>query len=218
MRKINLRNKRVIDTLNEFTEFCFSRDRSMMQDEKNILSFKEPYEHTVTHEFLKEEMSKGLEGHSGFPPSMKGVELQEFWASQFYDAEWNEAVNKILHDLTMILTAKRNALAAYYPKGGYIGWHTNWNAPGYNVLLTYSETGEGYFEYWDMEKKKVVRIPDEKGWQCKVGYYGKDVPEEADLAMWHAAYTDCERLTFAYVIPDEFMWEGMIEDLEDPDA
>lgn len=190
----------------------------MMQDEENIKSFLDPYEYTITHEFLKEEMAKGYEGHEGFPTSMKGVELQEFWAMQFYNAEWNEAVNNILYKLTNILTAKRNALAAYYPKGGYIGWHTNWNAPGYNVLLTWSETGDGYFEYWDTEKEEVVRIQDEKGWNCKVGYYGKNVPEEKGRELWHCAYTNCERLTFAYVIPDEFMWEGMIDDLEDPEG
>ena len=35
----------------------------------------------------------------------------------------------------------------WYPKDGYIAWHNNWNVPGYNVLFTYTETGNGYWRH-----------------------------------------------------------------------
>jgi hypothetical protein len=33
--------------------------------------------------------------------------------------------------------------------------------------------------------------------------------------FWHAAKTDEPRLTLAYVIPDAWMWEEMIADIEE---
>lgn len=214
MTKISLKNKRIIKLLDDWNEFCFSQDRSKIQDTTLMDKYKDPYEYTITHEFLAEEQARGKK-HIGFPTSMKGIGFDNFFIKH-WDKEWSEKADSIIHGMCKELTAKRNALAAYYPPGGYIGWHTNWNAPGYNILLTYSETGEGWFEWQDPVTKEIHRIDDEPGWQCKVGYYG--TIDEPDKVCWHAAYTDCERLTFAYMIPDKYMWEEVCEDLMDPDA
>ena len=47
------------------------------------------------------------------------------------------------------LGVQYSALSQLYPPGGYIAWHTNENACAYNLIFTYSETGDGYFEYID---------------------------------------------------------------------
>ena len=38
-------------------------------------------------------------------------------------------------------------LCVYYPKDGYIDWHTNENIQTYNAICTYSEEGKSFFEY-----------------------------------------------------------------------
>ena len=41
-----------------------------------------------------------------------------------------------------------------------MGWHTNYDANAYQVLFTWSETGEGFFEYYDKQKDEIVKIED----------------------------------------------------------
>ena len=77
-----------------------------------------------------------------------------------------------------------------------MGWHTNWNANAYQVLFTWSETGDGYFRYWDLEKQEMVHVPDVKGWHCRHYYFGH--LNEPDKHCWHAAYAGCPRITLAY--------------------
>ena len=72
----------------------------------------------------------------------------------------------------------------YYPKDGYIAWHTNWNVPGFNCLFTWNPTGEGYWRHLDSTNEKpgsimadpdtkLVHMQDPVGWHSKLGYYGR---------------------------------------------
>ena len=38
--------------------------------------------------------------------------------------------------------ARKQALSAIYPPGGYVGWHTNADVPGRNLLFTWSQKGK----------------------------------------------------------------------------
>lgn len=216
MKKINLRNKEVISMLDEWKDFFFSQDLSKFEDKDNYVSYKDPYEYTITEEFLAEEMAKGSD-HEGFPTSMLGAEISEFCNAQFYMPEWHPAIHKVLYGLNAKLGTKRNALMAYYPPGGYIGWHTNWNAPALNILFSWSATGDGWFKWRDPKTGEIHQMDDEPGvWTAKVGYYG--TYDEPDHHIWHSASTNCDRFTFSFIIPSNDLWEYMIEDLEDPDA
>jgi hypothetical protein len=113
------------------------------------------------------------------------------------------------------LSAKKNTLVTCYPPGGFISWHNNANASGYNLILSWSENGDGWFDYWDADKKERVRIPDHAGWQAKMTYFGSY--KEPDYLCYHAASTNCLRLSIAYVWgPHETVWQEVIQDLEDP--
>jgi hypothetical protein len=216
MKKINLRNKAVIEKLNNWNDFFFSQDLSKFEDKKTYVSYLPPYEETVTEEFLQKQIELG-DQHDGFPPSMLGAEIAEFSNSQFYLPEWQKPVHEVLYGLNAHLGTKRNALMAYYPPGGYIGWHTNWNASALNILFSWSKTGDGWFKWRDPKTGKIHQMDDEPGvWTAKVGYYGRyDEPEHH---IWHSAYTECDRFTFSFIIPSNDLWEYMVEDLEDPDA
>jgi hypothetical protein len=96
------------------------------------------------------------------------------------------------------LSVKHNALCAVYPPGGFISWHSNHNAPGYNLIFSYSETGDGHFSYVHPETKEVVKCEDTAGkWTCKAAYFGSWT--ESDKVLYHAAETDCWRVTVSYV-------------------
>jgi len=105
------------------------------------------------------------------------------------------------------------------PANGYIGWHTNWDLPGCNIIFTYSPTGNGYWRHIDPagsrtvvpNGEKLVHIPDVKGWHCKVGQFGRK--DETDKLVWHSAFAREPRLTVSYVIFERKIWENMVDEL-----
>jgi hypothetical protein len=130
----------------------------------------------------------------------------------------NDAVDDLL---VPYLGAHACALKAFYPRNGFIGWHTNWDNPGYNVVFSYSETGKGYWRHVDSSRSRsqkpdanrLIQIDDRPGWNCKVGYFGG--PEETDRIVWHCAYSSEPRLTLSYMIPDLALWRNLVEELTD---
>lgn len=112
------------------------------------------------------------------------------------------------------------AVNMYYPKQGYMGWHNNNNCPGWNVIMSYTpEPHQGFFMYVDPATGEKIKLEDTdnmmNGWTIKVGYYGST--EEVDRHVWHCARSyDNERITLAYVIPDEHkeFWDLMVEDIK----
>jgi hypothetical protein len=123
-------------------------------------------------------------------------------------------------ELQNLLGAKACALKMYYPAGGFIGWHTNWDYGGYNIVFTYTATGGGYWRHIDPagsqtvvpEPTRLTHIDDVPGWHCKVGYYGKKT--ETDRLVWHCAYAREPRITIGYVVGERAIWENMVEEIE----
>jgi hypothetical protein len=109
--------------------------------------------------------------------------------------EWEPFKQKVKFDFAKEIGAHTSALLTYYSPGGYVGWHTNWDANAYQVLFTWSD-GNGYFRYWDNKKNEIVHIPDVKGWQCRHYYFGSH--KEPENLCWHSAYAGGERITLAY--------------------
>jgi hypothetical protein len=227
MRKISLNNAEVKKILYNFSDELLSGKYDyILDDESAYKSYRDPKEYTVTEEYLQKQRDI-KRGHVGYPESLKGIELRhnvpESEVFSKNDASIKDHLLEILKlsgnttsKLNQYIVSKRNALCAYYPKDGYIGWHNNQNAPGHNVLFSYSETGTGWFEWLDLEKDEHVVMQDEKGvWTCKVGYYGRY--EEGNKVCWHKAESNGgRRITVAFMCPDENMWKMAIEDIETP--
>ena len=125
---------------------------------------------------------------------------------------WEGFMQKVKYDFASELGAHTSALLSYYPPGGFVGWHTNYDANAYQVLFTWSENGDGYFRYYDKHKDEIVTIPDVPGWQCRHFYFGAE--HEVDKHCWHAAYAGCQRITLAY----KFVNNGSSDNPEDAQA
>ncbi len=127
--------------------------------------------------------------------------------------------NKLDDRLQTFLGAKACSLKAYYPEKGHIGWHTNWNTPGYNIIFTFSSSGKGYWRHVEPglgslitpDPAHIKHIPDAPGWHCKAGYFG--AKNELDRVVWHCAYTDEPRITVSYVVFDKTIWESMVREV-----
>jgi hypothetical protein len=221
VRNIDIQNSEFLDILNEYKDVLLERetpDSDPLVTNLRVSCVNENADDWVGDKFMNATMSKG-ESHDGFPPSMRGFVGLKF--DDMKDAldektkRLKEASNTLNSKLITFLSARNNALNACYPPGGYIGWHNNANAPGFNIIITYSETGDGWFDYYDQDKKERVRVQDVQGWQAKMTYFGPY--SEPDKLVYHAAYSDCYRITVAFVFAeaDDF-WTEVIEDIETP--
>lgn len=206
MKFLNNINSELLDILNPYMDWFFS------QEDINNLSVEENRinGHTIdsccTEDYLKEVMRPE---HKGIPEvaCVSNLEL-----NMQIPKHHREKSKEICDKLVRFLGAKFNAVHVFYPKNGFMGWHNNWDCPGYNILINYNPEGDGWFKYWDASNKCIVTMPDSKGWSAKVGYYGgKNESEENHF--WHCAGSHSHRQTFGFVIPDKNMWEMMCEDI-----
>ena len=153
--------------------------------------------------------------HDGFPVSLKGYSINYQDEKLYNAAENSRRYTEINQKLQTALGTYRNALCAVYPPSGYIAWHNNANASAYNVIFTWSETGDGYWKHVDPNTGKDVLVKDVPGWQCKGFYFGSYEDDPKSL-VYHMASTDCWRMTVAYVFDRRHKdhWEAVIEELE----
>ena len=195
MTEVIIRNKDLLKTLNGFVDEYFAIEGYNDVKHRQHSSEKalnDP-EYFCGEEYLEYMKSIG-DKHSGFPeehmahPISSSVRNDPTKFSGFRD--------KVKHDFAQELGAHTSALLNYYPPGGFVGWHTNWNASCYQLLFTWSRTGDGYFKYYDPETDEIVTIQDVPGWQCRHYYFGR--VDEPEHHCWHAAYAGCDRITLAY--------------------
>ena len=190
----------ILCDLDDFAEWFFAQDRTGFK----IREFDVAREEAVSLEYLAKQQSRNTEG---FPACSQGIDFNEMYG---FDVEkFYPRVSEIDGAIRAFLGARSCAIKMYYPAGGFIDWHTNANAFGYNVLFTYSREGDGAFMYQNPKTKEVVSIPDKKGWNMKIGVYDK----HDGLPLWHAAHTNCERLTWGYIL-DEIGWQNLVEELD----
>lgn len=126
--------------------------------------------------------------HKGFPVEYYSLPLDRL---KSIDSNLEKIDDYARHEFIADLGANSSAVFLYYPPGGFVGWHTNQNNSGYQFIFSWSEKGDGYFQYYDKQKEEIVRLPDKSGWQARYYHFGKDEPDHC----WHSAYTNVPRIT-----------------------
>jgi hypothetical protein len=201
MQTVQINNPTLKKILDTFLTSVLAVDRSKYPYQKKDITA----EYACGEEYLKFMQNKPVDG---FPEKTHGVDL-----SRYVPPELKDALKKLDEDLIAWSGSRNNAVKMLYPATGYMGWHHNANAPGYNILLSWSKDGTGYFRYQDPITKEIVTMQDTPGWTCKVGYYGPW--KEPNRIVWHCANAEHEeRLTLGYIIPHEGLWRDMIDDIE----
>lgn len=207
MRLLNNINPELLEILNSYREWFEE------QDDRNLLKIDErrieghTLQSATSDEYLHQVMQN--EKHKG-PPETANV--CDFAHCDVPDTHRKKSLELCL-ELSAFLGAKFNAVHVYYPAGGFMGWHNNWDVPGYNILISYSENNDGFLRYRNPETGEIVTMTDTEGWSCKVGYYGGKKEDES-VHYWHCAGSESPRQTLGFVIPNKEMWEMMVEDIE----
>lgn len=213
MRNIKLNNQRLAAQLSSITDFVFSDEITAVVNTTKALEDKLiPDLYSCSTEYLYEAFKHPIHEY-GFPRSALGCGMRET-PPHLYDKLL--PASKMCDRVGRFLGTPNNALMMVYPDNGYIGWHHNGNASGYNVLMTYSQDGDGWFDYYDYDTKSTVRLQDQPGWNVRVGYYPCE-RREPKRVFWHMAETKKQRITFAWVINHKDMWKNMIEEITDGD-
>jgi hypothetical protein len=190
----------LLEDLTGFSDWFFQQDRAGFKITGNVAEM----ERCTSKEYLLEQQTKQL---VGFPAKACGIDFQQLdgWdLDAFYPK-----VSATDSSIKSYIGSKSCAIKMYYPEGGYIDWHTNENAYGYNVLFTYSMTGDGAFIYQNPKTKEIVTLPDQKGWNMKIGLYD----QHGGMPLWHSAYTKCERLTWGYIV-DQRSWDVLVSEID----
>lgn len=143
-----------------------------------------------------------------------GYGLDTVYAVRKGGSYWHELASPLIRPLMSYIGSHMNALCNFYPNNGYIGWHHNGNAHGFNFLLTYSIDGEGYFRYYDKRTDTFTTLNDNPGWNFRFGYYSSLEKDHDDL-FWHTAYTKNPRITLGFIVPNKTVWKTLIEECAD---
>jgi len=195
-------NNEILDILNEHSNWFFAQDFSGLHIDHNTDYDAAKASSAEYLEFMKSKpMGKEKGDHLGPPETVKNV---HFGPGAKSDEKFKKESLRFQDELVKFLGAHHGAVHVYYPEDGFMGWHNNWDVPGWNILFNYNG-GNGWFKYMDGDKPVVLEDPD--GWSAKVGYFGDE-----NNQVWHCAGGG-PRITVGFVIPDKFMWEMMIEDI-----
>ena len=168
---------------------------------------KRQREYWMGEKYLQDVKDQGA-GHEGFPDMIVGYNFKlsdkshtffEKDADPIFKRDLTHKLSDLNAKMMNFLSVKHNALCAVYPPNGFISWHSNHNAPGYNLIFSYSEEGTGHFSYVHPETKEIVKCEDPVGkWTCKAAYFGSW--SEQDKVLYHAAESgDSWRCTVSYV-------------------
>lgn len=149
-------------------------------------------------------------GEYGYPMNSRLVEMETHSTDNKHVLRDDiEPVRKQRRRLHTFVGAQVSALMCYYPPGGYIGWHHNGNAYGLNSIFTWSENGDGCFKYRDAETGEIVIVPDQPGWQCKMGEFPSELDNPPDKLFWHSAQTNCPRITIGFILTEPSVSERL---------
>jgi len=220
MKSVTLRNSVLLACLDDWKNYVLSNKEKIAQEIK-LIDADYNADDYLSDEYRNKIMNMGS-AHGGYPERNKGYQLkldQLKWVGEDQAFRLKHIANYRTLNETMgfNLGIKHNALCIAYPEQGFIGWHNNANASSYNIIFTYSETGDGYWEHFNPYTEQVERINDVPGWQVKASYFGAYSENNKNSLVYHSAKTnDCWRMTVSYIFGRENKewWEQAIEEVE----
>ena len=204
-----IKNRSVLDLLEEFR---YTYRELYQPEETNVLLGGPENENMADYYTGEEELDRIIsmgKDHEGFPrgASCYAIKPDHYKSThpEEYAKTWSHLDNKMKTELGLQISV----LSSLYPPSGYIGWHNNANASAHNLIFSWSENGDGWFKYVDPKTNEIVTVKDTQGGQLKAGYFG--AYGSGDV-VYHAARTNCYRMTLSYVLGhNEDYWKDCID-------
>lgn len=84
----------------------------------------------------------------------------------------------------------------WYPKNGYMGWHTNNDNRGLKLYCTHARENEkSFFRYQHPISKEIITSWDKIGWNFRIF-------KVMDELLWHSVYSETDRISIGFTIID----------------
>jgi len=208
MKSVKIGNSEVLKILNDFKDIWWDDREKLEEHYPSVIVDPEHRSNYISNEYKHKIMNMG-NAHNGYPEVLEGYDIRKVRDNEFF-----RKYSELDRQLTVLLSTKNNALCSVYPPGGFIAWHNNANASAYNLIFTWSESGDGYWKHIDPYTGEEVLVEDVPGWQCKAFYFGSYEDDPTNL-VYHMASTDCWRMTISYIFDRDHkeFWEDVIEEL-----
>jgi hypothetical protein len=157
------------------------------------------------------------------PMSPRGVHNEQEWQDQAMYEVSRDAYNNVQNDpyirpaklgnifgetlggkyiketLVPLLGAERFYTNCYVP-GGFVGWHTDCDTPGWFMMFSYSPEDDSKF-YW-IENNQVQVLNEPKGWIIKAGQITEQPPH-----LWHATLAPSPKWTALLMWDSQEAWQ-----------
>ena len=83
--------------------------------------------------------------------------------------------------------------AFWYPKNGYMGWHSNADHDAYRLYAAWSEKGhQSFFRFRDPKTGNITTSWDKKGWTFRLFNC------TSDEKVWHCVYSGGSRISLGF--------------------
>lgn len=209
MRPIPLKSKRLQTLLSNITsEFFKPESVNLIKRAQEKTDELQPGVDSCSDEYLYAALKMNVREY-GYPRAALGLGMDS--TNNVLDWDTFATARRQVKRVGDYLGTPVNALTMIYPDNGYIGWHHNGNAPGYNILMSYSQDGDGYFSWYEPKTGEIKKIQDTPGqWTVKVGYYPNE-KTETERVYWHCAATKKQRISVAFILNHRDMWVNMID-------
>ena len=227
LKHVNINNLKVQTLLNGWKDYVtdnldkISSELETQLAPGQISDGVESIDQYMSDEYKMSIINQGT-SHGGYPDVGYYIQMkpeQVIWVGNDHQFRREYFNTYRVFDESMIneLGIRRNALCVAYPPGGFIGWHNNANCSSYNLIFSYSETGDGYWQHVNPHTNEVETVPDVPGWQCKAAYFGAYDEHDPKTLVYHTAKTNsCWRMTVSYIFDrtNKEWWEQAIEEIE----
>lgn len=205
MKEVDVANKEIKAVLEEVVSAFYLKRDDLADIIPDCDKEKDQRDAFTSEEYLHKIQGQGR-AHDGFPEVLYSYNLKnmdygtnlQMQVKKALPVNWLQKWSELNLRMQTALSTRNCAVASLYPPGGYISWHNNANATGFNLIFTWSETGDGWFDYID-ESDNRIRLQDKAGeWVCRYGMFGSYDQTDYPI-VYHAASTDCWRITLAFV-------------------
>lgn len=112
--------------------------------------------------------------------------------TSFAKSIFKDKVRSLSEDFEVIRTGVH-----YYPKNGFMGWHTNSDQPRWTLYITRTlKEGNSFFRYHDVKTGNIITSYDGVGYTFRIFKLGQGKTNQ----FKHCVYTDVDRWSLGFQI------------------
>jgi hypothetical protein len=197
------------DALKQLVDRCIATQRAVACEPARAVSAGDDSigaaKAAVSREALAALRSAGRDIH-GIARESDIAQVVTFNGDNIEDAVVDAPLQRLRHALDAAIGARVGDLFPHdrvigidsghfwYPPGGYMGWHTNSQAPGWRLYVTRTdEPGRSFFRYRDPQSGEIHTSLD-ADWNFRLFRI------QADDPFWHAVYSETNRFSFGTLV------------------